>query len=370
MDQPDSPEGPERPVPPAIQDEPPAAPAKPPRHIPWVTIVLAVANVAVFAWQLSAGAHAMQPTPQWMLEHGGNFGASTLDGEQWRLFTSMFLHYGVLHLVMNMIGLLDGGRHVERMYGRAGFLALYLVAGLAGSFATSLRSNVVSAGASGAIFGVFGAFAAFLVLHRKRLDKEEVAKQSRGLLVFLAYNIYFGVTAQGIDLVAHAGGLAAGFLAGLALEIGTHQDQSSVRRSLVVAVVGVGLVLGGAMLASPPTNAIADLGKVEAVVLERWNKAVAEIQAGTMADDAAADVIEKELLPPWRKARLAYEKDGDGRGNEKIYPLMVTYLTAREDGWAMIAQGLRAKDEALTKRGLERFAEGDAVIAQLKATPK
>src|SRR5688572_25374045 len=118
------------------------------RQIPWVTIALAVANVAVFVWELSRGADAMEPTAQWMAEHGGNFGPVTLDGEQWRLLTSMFLHYGVLHIVMNMIGLLDGGRHVERMYGRAGFVAIYLVSGLAASLATSLRANVVSAGAS------------------------------------------------------------------------------------------------------------------------------------------------------------------------------------------------------------------------------
>ena len=206
-----------------------------------------------------------------MLEHGGNYGSATLGGEPWRLFTSMFLHYGVLHLAMNMLGLIDGGRHVERMYGRAGFVALYLVAGLAGSLATSLRSNVVSAGASGAIFGVFGAFGAFLLLHRDRLDKEEVTKQSRGLLIFLVYNLYIGITAQGIDVVAHLGGLGAGFLAGLALELGTHTGPSTIRRSLAVAVIGCALVFAATLIAPRPVNALADLAEVEGVVLERWN---------------------------------------------------------------------------------------------------
>ncbi|MDQ3369273.1 MAG: rhomboid family intramembrane serine protease [Myxococcota bacterium] len=334
--------------------------------LPWVTVFLAVANVAVFAWAISAGADPIQPTAQWMAAHGGNFGPITLGGEPWRMFTSMFLHYGLLHLAMNLIGLIDGGRHVERMYGRAGFIALYVVAGLGGSFASALRGHAVSAGASGAVFGVFGAFGAFLYLHRDRLDKTVVAHQSRGLLVFIAYNVVFGITAQGIDLVAHLGGLAVGFLAGLALELGSTHDHSTVRRSLLVGVLGVGLVFGGAMLAPRPSNAIQELSEAESVVLERWNKTVGEIQAGTITDTAAADVIEQELLPKWRAARLAYEGEGSG----KLHDVMVRYLQAREDGWQQMAKGLRAQDEAAVKQGMARFQEADAMVEEIKAASK
>lgn len=341
--------------------------AAPARSLPWVTISLAVANVAVFVWAVAAGADVLQPTAPWMIEHGGNFGPRTLGGEPWRLFTSMFLHYGVLHIAMNLIGLLDGGRHVERMYGRAGFLALYVVAGLCGSLATSLRSDVVvSAGASGAIFGVFGAFGAFLFLHRDRLDREVVKKQSRGLLIFLAYNIYFGISAQGIDLVAHLGGLAAGFVAGVALELGTSHDRSSPRRSVLVAAVGVALAFGGAMVAPRPVNAVQNLSAVESVVLDRWNTAVGKIKSGELSDAAAADLIEKDLLPPWRDARAAFERDGKG----KLRDVMIRYLHAREEGWEVIAQGLRAGEEATVMRGMKRFNEADAMVEEIKAAAR
>jgi rhomboid protease GluP len=333
------------------------------RHYPWVTIFLALANVGVFVWELSAGADPMMPTPQWMMEHGGNFGPLTLGGEQWRLVTSMFLHYGVVHIGMNMIGLIDGGRHVERMYGRAGFIALYLVSGLAASLATSLRDNVVSAGASGAIFGVFGAFGAFLFLHRDRLDRAEVSKQSRGLLIFLAYNIYFGLTAKGIDLVAHIGGLVAGFVVGLALEAGTSEDHSTRRRSLIVAVLGVALVAGGAYLAPRPHNALSEFGEIEEPILDQWNQLVKKAQAGTATDEELADAIEKDILPAWRKLEDTFEKDS---GEEKMRPLVLQYLRARREGWEMMAPALRAHDGEKVQAAMARFKEGDAAIERMK----
>ncbi|MCX5747148.1 MAG: rhomboid family intramembrane serine protease [Proteobacteria bacterium] len=332
------------------------------RRIPWVMIALAVANVGVFAWELAQGASAMQPTAQWMADHGGNFGPLTLDGEQWRLFTSMFLHYGVLHIAMNMIGLVDGGRHVERMYGPAGFLTLYLVSGLVGSLASALRGNAVSAGASGAIFGVFGAFGAYLVVHRARLDAEEVKKQARGLVVFLAYNVFFGVTAKGIDLVAHLGGLGAGFVVGLALELGTTPGHSTLRRSLVVLVLGTAMVFGATKLVTPKPDPMVELGVLEEKLLGRWNATVREVQAGKLDDDHVAAVLE-EILPPWREARAKLAREGDG----EVHQLVLDYMAARQEGWEIILVGMRAHDEAEVKRGNDRFQQGDAVIAKLKA---
>jgi rhomboid protease GluP len=346
--------------------EPDKPTAAAPLMRPWVAIFLAVANVAAFGWELSAGADAMRPTAGWMLDHGGNYGPLTFAGEQWRLLTSMFLHYGVLHLVMNMIGLLDGGRHVERMYGHAGFAALYLVSGLAGSFASAIRANAISAGASGAVFGIFGAFGAFLLLHRNRLDKEQVSHQARGLLIFLAYNIWFGVTAKGIDIVAHAGGLAAGFVCGLALELGTNEKHSSVARALLVGVLGTALVFGGAVAAPAPTNPMAVIDNVSAVeekTLARWNALVGEAQADKLTDEQFADAIEKELLPPWRGAQEEYAKSGSG----PLKADMLEYLAARAEGWEIMIRGLRAHDEAVMKEGMTKFSQGDAIVERMKA---
>jgi len=334
---------------------------RPSRRLPWVTIALAAINIAVFGWELAAGASVTSPSPQWLLDHGGNFGPRTLAaGESWRLLTSMFLHVGLLHLVMNMIGLIDGGRHVERMYGRYGFLALYLVSGLAGSLASALRStSVVSAGASGAIFGVFGAFGAYLFLHRGRLDTAEVSKQARGLLVFLAYNLYIGLQVKGIDLLAHVGGLAAGFVCGIALELGTTEGPSNLRRAVVVGVLGIGLAFGTAQLVHGPTNAYAEMEKVERSVNARWR----EIQAAG-SGPAIADGIEHDLLPTWRAGRESFERDADRGG---VYDKAAEYYRTREEGWELLAKGLRADDQTLIGQANEKFEAAARILESIDA---
>ena len=95
------------------QDPPPTPKAALP--LPVATIVLAAMNIAAFALSVTAGADPLAPTPDQIFDLGGNFGGATLDGESWRLLTSMFLHFGLLHIAMNMVGLIDGGRNVERM---------------------------------------------------------------------------------------------------------------------------------------------------------------------------------------------------------------------------------------------------------------
>jgi rhomboid protease GluP len=77
--------------------------------------------------------------------------------------------------------------------------------------------HVVSAGASGAVFGMFGAFTAVLVVARKRIDPAAWASTMRSLGTFFALNLAIGLSARGIDLAAHIGGLVAGFVGAFVL---------------------------------------------------------------------------------------------------------------------------------------------------------
>lgn len=125
-------------------------------------------------------------------------------GEYYRLLTSMFLHYGPFHLLMNMYALLWLGDAVERALGRWRYIALYMAAGLGGSAASYAFNNVQSfpAGASGAVFGLFGAY--FVIAKRLRLDTSQMA-------TVIGINVIFNVVAREyIDWRAHLGGVVVG----------------------------------------------------------------------------------------------------------------------------------------------------------------
>src|SRR5207244_2818682 len=132
----------------------------------------------------------------------------------------MFLHYGVIHIAMNMICLYQG-RSTEGLYGHLGFVAIYVVSGLLGGIGSLAHaSNTVSAGASGAVFGVFGGFGAFLLLRRQSIDPAVWQRTASRLGTFIAINLVIGLQASGIDITAHIVGLVTGFAVGAALLVG------------------------------------------------------------------------------------------------------------------------------------------------------
>lgn len=183
----------------------------------WVTDALLAANVTVWLLMVVNGVDALFPGAVELLGWGANYPPLTRGGEWWRLLSSVFVHAGLIHLAFNSYALLLAGRTVERVFGHAGYLLLYLFAGLTGSAASTIFSGAVSVGASGAIFGVFGALLAFL-LRRRSLIPGAVFKGLRSLvLTFVLFNVAFGFAMPGIDNAAHLGGLAGGFVAGLLL---------------------------------------------------------------------------------------------------------------------------------------------------------
>ncbi|MFI2275470.1 MULTISPECIES: rhomboid family intramembrane serine protease [Catenuloplanes] len=131
------------------------------------------------------------------------------DGGYYRLFTAMFIHFGILHLLMNMWALWILGRQLETALGPLRFLALYLVAGFGGNVAALLiDAESVSAGASTAIFGLFAAL--FVLLRRLGRDTSSV-------LPILIVNLVITFVVPSISIAGHIGGLAVGGLAAAAL---------------------------------------------------------------------------------------------------------------------------------------------------------
>ena len=129
-----------------------------PARVP-VTMVLLASNILIFVAMLYYGASLWHTSTTVPLAWGANFGPATQDGQWWRLGTAMFLHFGVVHLALNMWALWDIGRLLEQVYGRWRYALLYLGAGVFGNLLSLViqGNQAVSGGASGAIFGLYGA---------------------------------------------------------------------------------------------------------------------------------------------------------------------------------------------------------------------
>ena len=142
---------------------------------------------------------------------------------------------------------------VERLFGTARFLTLYVLSAIGGDLASiAWQPHTAGAGASGAIFGIYGALMGFLAVQHKSIPPVAVASAARNALAFVGYNVLFGLNpASHIDMAAHLGGLLTGLLAGCAL---SYQPQvaaqaTGVKRSFAVALIGFALfVLAGMTL--------------------------------------------------------------------------------------------------------------------------
>jgi membrane associated rhomboid family serine protease len=151
-------------------------------------------------------------------------------GEWYRLFTAMFLHYGLLHVALNMYALWILGRNLEAALGPIRFVALYLLAGLGGNVAAYLFAapNAATAGASTAVFGLFAAI--FVILRRLRQSTSQI-------LPVIVINVVFTFTVPSISVAGHLGGLVVGAAVGAVLAY------APAKRRTLVQAVGCGVIL-------------------------------------------------------------------------------------------------------------------------------
>lgn len=175
-----------------------------------VTISFIVMNAIVFGILMILG---KTEDTQFILEHGAMYEPYVMENhEYYRLVTSMFLHFGIDHLMNNMVMLGALGWNLEFEIGKLRFFLIYMLSGIGGNlcslfFHLKEGTVAVSAGASGAVFGLMGALVCAAIQRRGyvgRLDK-------RGLILMVVLSLYFGLTSSGVDNAAHIGGLLCGF---------------------------------------------------------------------------------------------------------------------------------------------------------------
>ena len=195
-----------------------------------ITLLLIAINVGLFAWQVVTGVNITDPSTRDALRWGADYAPLTFLEEPYRLFSSMFFHFGLMHLMFNMWALYVFGNVAEQTLGRVYYLGLYVLAGLMGSLLSGyldirhsyeLLQNFdpsliprVSAGASGAVMGLGGALT--MLSFFPPTPNQRFILDQKSLLMVLAINLAFGFFAPGINNAAHIGGMLMGGVLALA----------------------------------------------------------------------------------------------------------------------------------------------------------
>lgn len=286
--------------------------------IAWTTCALIAANIAVWLANLALGAEITHTSSDKLLAWGGNAASEVQRGQWWRLLTATFLHGGVVHLVMNMIGLAGAGIMAERIYGHRLFALIYLGSGLVGS-ALSLHfaaQHAVAVGASGAVFGITGALLVAVFQHRDTLPQAFGKRTLQGIGFFIVYSLLQGFGKEGIDNAAHVGGLLGGCL--LAYVLPERFDMERFRRHARPRALAATAIAGAVtlVLATSAAPAAVDLSgrlasaayaekgmKGFALAMQALEQDARAVQAGKLTEREADDRGRTVHAPALRAVR-------------------------------------------------------------------
>ncbi len=216
----------------------------------------------------------------------------------------------------------------------------------------------------------------FVLLRHDSIPKHILARLRVSGSSFLFYNLIFGLSIPGIDMAAHVGGLAAGFACGLVLTQPLDRVTVLTRtwRNTAMAVLGIVSVAAALSLAPAAPVALPDrpmpLLEVEQQLLENYQNADRRHQEGKLSAQDFAEIIETQVLPPWRAVRQAFDKiDGTriAAGARNWLDGHKRYMLLREQAWEAMAAGLKANDPRRLEEAKEKNAAADRLGTQLDA---
>jgi rhomboid protease GluP len=173
------------------------------------TTFLVAANVLVYIYTSVVGGNFIQTSSSVLIQLG-QANINVLNGAYWQMLTSIFVHVDIVHLALNMLFLIIFGLRAEELFTTEEYFFAYMLSGISGSLLTLffMSPYTISAGASGAIFGMYGAG---IIYMRKTFGQSII-----GALLY-AFMLLMLTTGEGVNVIAHFGGLAAGLIIGYAL---------------------------------------------------------------------------------------------------------------------------------------------------------
>lgn len=305
----------------------------PDRHVK-VTPVLLVINILVWIIMVISGVSPMGPDPETALKWGATLTENVATGEYWRLITSNYIHYGLMHLAFNMFALNNVGRSLERFIGSLRFGLLYVLSGIAAS-SVSVWWNpyAVGAGASGAILGIIGVFAALLTTNL--IERTARMEMLRSIGISVGLTLLMGLNAH-IDNAAHIGGLLAGGAGGYLIYFDLKARYLERRNTFIGIVVACVLLIGttvffitrleNALTGRRPEIIFLDMSNGEATIATNY-------QNGKYN---RPEDFEKEVLPAYDKFILQADSILEITENDEArmhFELVKTYLQTRRKGY-------------------------------------
>jgi len=313
----------------------------------WCTFTLSILMVVIFLVMSISGVSLLEPTAHDIIIWGGNFFPLTMEGEYWRLLSSVLVHIGLPHIVFNIYALLNIGFYLEPSIGKWRFLLVFILTGLISGIVSIWWDDFrVSAGASGAIFGLYG----FLLIMLATSTTDRPMKN--GLVVsmgiFIVLNLLYGLQ-ENIDNAAHIGGLAGGILMGAFFALEGKAKKAS--RWLQLAGAGLPLLLVVSFLTFYTGKKTMDHPVTETAVHPRFQNMDSSFYSGLTAiallDNEAswpfsnvndksknqlAGEMERVSIPKWTEAAQILKdlKPGDSADVERRIKLTLTdYLQLR-----------------------------------------
>ena len=323
----------------------------------FVTPTLVLVNVTIFVY-LSSGAGAVDDS-EMLLRWGGNFGPRTTNGEWWRLVTSMFVHSQLVHLVVNVVALIQIGLILERLVGRFAFAAVYMAGGLFASLVSlSASPGAISAGASGAIFGLYGLLFASSIwgmVHRSSVTIPLVAlkRLAPAAAVFTFYNMLNHRLEGEAELI----GLLLGFFCGLVL-VRRVSERTPPERLVTTAIATTAvIVMACAVPLAGVTDVRPELDRIVAIeqrTAGAYQSAVERFRDGRVTAEMLAQLIERTIVPELQAADVRLKTlDRVPLEHQPLIASAEEYLKLRSQSWRLRAEGLRERP-AIGRMSAER----------------
>lgn len=341
-------------------------------HTPATFLVLGLscAMFLLMAFDSQGGGLAQPFADETLAAWGANQPALTADYQGWRLFAAIFIPFWLLQMLFNGWTLLDLGRLMERVLGGVGFVLVYVTAGFAGNLAHALwEPGHLVAGNAGALFGLLGALAGWLIRDRRAIPAAVTVRLRKSVPAFIAFNVGYGLIVKRIDVADYLGGVAAGLACGLVLARPLTLDgiRGRWRGNAVVALLGVSLVVAAALgISPPPSNVRAEHRRL--VDLEE--RLLGIYEAGRteekLSSQRFADVIDDEILLPWRTERARLESlPRVAPVDQARWEELKRYAALREHAWAHLAEALRSGDKESLKQAEKELTEADRIADEL-----